>query len=134
MKALVFRGTGGIAWQDVPDPGVEDATDAIGRVDAVTIRGTDLHIVEGDVPEVEPGRFLGHEAMGTVVETGGGVRPGDTVVVSGAGPAGLAAIVTARLCSPGRIVAVDLAEPRLGAARGLGADAAVEAVGSAGAG
>ncbi|MGW3399989.1 alcohol dehydrogenase catalytic domain-containing protein, partial [Streptomyces hydrogenans] len=63
MKALVFRGTGEVAWQEVPDPKVEDAADAIVRVDAVTLCGTDLHIVKGDVPEVEPGRVLGHEAV-----------------------------------------------------------------------
>ncbi|MEE1742915.1 MULTISPECIES: zinc-dependent alcohol dehydrogenase family protein [unclassified Streptomyces] len=215
MKALVFRGPGRIAWQDVPEPVVEDADDAVVRVDAVTICGTDLHIIKGDVPEVTPGRVLGHEAVGTVVEAGtgvrtvrpgdrvliscisacgrcrfcregrygqcrggggwvlghtidgtqaeyvrvpfadlsmhplpaavdshdgvlladifptayevgvlnGGVRPGDTVVVVGAGPIGLATIVGAGLYNPGRIIAVDLAESRLAAARSLGADA-----------
>ncbi|MFF5454635.1 zinc-dependent alcohol dehydrogenase family protein [Streptomyces sp. NPDC012950] len=219
MKAAVFQGPGGIAWQDVPDPGVEDPGDAIVRVDVVTICGTDLHILKGDVPEVTPGRVLGHEAVGTVVETGrdvrtvrpgdrvliscitacgrcrfcregrygqcrggggwilghtvdgtqaeyvrvpfadlsvhllpsavdgfdavlladifptayevgvlnGLVRPADTVVVVGAGPIGLAAIATARLYSPGRIIAVDLAASRLEAARKLGADATVAA-------
>ncbi|MCQ4084809.1 zinc-dependent alcohol dehydrogenase family protein [Streptomyces sp. RB6PN25] len=53
---------------------------------------------------------------------GGGVRPGDTVVVVGAGPIGLATILTAQLYSPGRIVAVDLAPARLEAAKQLGAD------------
>lgn len=57
----------------------------------------------------------------------GAVRPGDTVAVIGAGPIGLAAIVTARLLTPARIIAVDLAESRLQAARRLGADAIVEA-------
>uniref|UniRef100_A0AAU2JY68 Zinc-dependent alcohol dehydrogenase family protein n=1 Tax=Streptomyces sp. NBC_00049 TaxID=2903617 RepID=A0AAU2JY68_9ACTN len=215
MKALVFHGPKQTAWQDVPDPAIKDAADAIVRVDAVTICGTDLHIIKGDVPEVTPGRILGHEAVGTVVEVGGdvrtvrpgdrvliscisscgrcrfcresrygqcrggggwvlghtidgtqseyvrvpfadlsvhllpsavkshdavlladifptsyevgvlngNVRPGDTVVVVGAGPIGLAAIATARLYSPGRIIAVDLAESRLAAARAFGADA-----------
>ncbi|WP_306324739.1 zinc-dependent alcohol dehydrogenase family protein [Streptomyces venezuelae] len=219
MKAAVFQGAGRVAWQDVPDPGIEEPGDAIVRVDAVTICGTDLHILKGDVPEVTPGRVLGHEAVGTVVETGqdvrtvrpgdrvliscitscgrcrfcresrygqcqggggwilghlvdgtqaeyvrvpfadlsvhplpstvdsfdavlladifptayevgvlnGAVRPGDTVVVVGAGPIGLAAIATARLYSPGRIIAVDLAASRLEAARKLGADATVTA-------
>ncbi|MGW0752480.1 zinc-dependent alcohol dehydrogenase family protein [Streptomyces sp. NPDC002587] len=215
MKALVFQGPGRTAWQDVPDPIIKDAADAVVRVDAVTICGTDLHIIKGDVPEVTPGRILGHEAVGTVVETGGdvrtvrpgdrvlvscisscgrcrfcreghygqcrggggwvlghtidgtqaeyvrvpfadlsvhplpsavdshdavlladifptayevgvlngNVRPGDTVVVVGAGPIGLAAITTAGLYSPGRIIAVDLADSRLAAARAFGADA-----------
>ncbi|MFG2295852.1 zinc-dependent alcohol dehydrogenase family protein [Streptomyces sp. NPDC048603] len=219
MKALVFHGPGQTSWEDVPDPSVKDAADAIVRVDAVTICGTDLHIIKGDVPEVTPGRILGHEAVGTVVETGGdvrtvrpgdrvliscisacgrcrfcrearygqcrggggwvlghtidgtqaeyvrvpfadlsvhalpsalasheavlladifptsyevgvlsgGVRPGDTVVVVGAGPIGLAAIATAGLYSPFRTIAVDLAASRLAAARGLGADATVSA-------
>ncbi|WP_314615881.1 alcohol dehydrogenase catalytic domain-containing protein [Streptomyces stackebrandtii] len=85
MKALVFQGPGRIAWQDVPDPVIEDPADAIVRVDVVTICGTDLHILKGDVPEVTPGRVLGHEAVGTVVEAGGdvrSVRPGDRVLVS----------------------------------------------------
>ena len=57
----------------------------------------------------------------------GHVRPGDTVVVVGAGPIGLAAIATARLFTPERIVAVDLAAARLEAARQLGADAVADA-------
>lgn len=57
----------------------------------------------------------------------GKVQPGDTVVVVGAGPIGLAAIATAQLYSPGRIIAVDRAESRLAAARALGADATASA-------
>lgn len=219
MKALVFHGPGKTSWQDVPDPAIEDPADAVVRVDTVTICGTDLHIVKGDVPEVASGRVLGHEAVGTVVDAGSGVRtvrpgdrvlvscisacgrcrfcrenrygqcrggggwilghlvdgtqaeymrvpfadlslhplpsavrseaavlladifptayevgvlagqvaPGDTVVVVGAGPVGLAAIATARFFTPGRIIAVDLADTRLAAARELGADATVNA-------
>jgi alcohol dehydrogenase len=69
----------------VPDPTVQADTDAIVRVDTVTICGTDLHILKGDVPAVTDGRILGHEAVGTVIETGTGVkniRPGDRVLVS----------------------------------------------------
>lgn len=215
MKALVFHGSGKSAWEDVADPGLQDAGDVIVRVDAVTICGTDLHILKGDVPEVRPGTVLGHEAVGEIVETGGDVRtvrpgdrvlvscitacgrcrfcreaaygqcrggggwilghlidgtqaeyvrvphadlsvyplpgamdskdavlladifptayevgvlngqvrPGDTVVVVGAGPVGLAAIATSRLYTPERIIAVDLAPARLDAAKRLGADA-----------
>ncbi|MEU1911361.1 zinc-dependent alcohol dehydrogenase family protein [Streptomyces massasporeus] len=215
MKGFVFHGPGQSAWEDVPDPGIKDPTDVIVRVDTVTICGTDLHILKGDVPEVPSGTVLGHEAVGEIVETGsdvrtvrpgdrvlvscitacgrcrfckdgaygqcqggggwilghlvdgtqaeyvrvphadlsvhplpgalksedavlfadifptayevgvinGGVRPGDTVAVVGAGPIGLAAILTARLYSPERIIAVDLADSRLEAARRFGADA-----------
>ncbi|AWG98447.1 zinc-dependent alcohol dehydrogenase family protein [Rhodococcus ruber] len=214
MKALVFHGPGKRSWEDVPDPRITDPTDAIVRVDAVTICGTDLHILGGDVPEVTDGRILGHEAVGTVVEVGpsvqnlapgdrvlvscitscgrcrfcresrygqclggggwilghlidgtqaelvrvpfadnsthrvpegvsdeqmlmladilptsyevgvlnGCVRPAAVVVIVGAGPIGLAAILATRLLSPSHVVAVDLADSRLEAARELGAD------------
>ncbi|MFF9060379.1 zinc-dependent alcohol dehydrogenase family protein [Streptomyces sp. NPDC101213] len=219
MKGYVFHGPGQSAWEEVPDPGIREATDVIVRVDAVTICGTDLHILKGDVPEVRPGTVLGHEAVGEVVEAGGDVRtvrpgdrvlvscisacgrcrycreavygqcrggggwilghlidgtqaeyvrvpyadlsvyplpgavagedavlladifptsyevgvlngrvrPGDTVVVVGAGPVGLAAVATARLFSPERIVAVDVAASRLEAARKLGAETVADA-------
>ena len=85
MKAIVYHGPGNKAWEEVPDPTVVDDTDAIVRVDAVTICGTDLHILKGDVPDVTEGRILGHEAVGTIVEVGQGVKtvtPGDRVLVS----------------------------------------------------
>ncbi|WP_329331787.1 zinc-dependent alcohol dehydrogenase family protein [Streptomyces sp. NBC_00663] len=215
MKGFVFHGPGQSSWEEVADPGVKEPTDAIVRVDTVTICGTDLHILKGDVPEVRPGTVLGHEAVGEIVEVGGDVRtvrpgdrvlvscitacgrcgycregsygqcrggggwilghlidgtqaeyvrvpyadlsvhalpstldgpdavlladifptayevgvlngrvrPGDTVAVVGAGPVGLAAVATARLFAPERIVVVDVAAPRLDAARALGADA-----------
>jgi alcohol dehydrogenase len=215
---MVFQGPGRVEWTEVPDPVIRDATDAIVRVDAVTICGTDLHILKGDVPEVNPGRILGHEAVGTVVEVGDGVRtlepgdrvlvscisacgacrycregrygqclggggwilghlvdgtqaelvrvpfadlsthrvpdgvddeqmlmladilptsyevgveagrvqPGDTVVIVGAGPIGLAAIMTAKLYSPGCLIVVDRAPARLDAATKLGADVVVD--------
>ena len=66
MKALVYHGPGQKAWEEVPDPTIAADTDAIVRVDAVTICGTDLHILKGDVPAVTDGRILGHEAVGTV--------------------------------------------------------------------
>ena len=55
-------------------PVIVDDTDAIVRVDAVTICGTDLHILKGDVPAVTDGRILGHEAVGTVESVGAGVK------------------------------------------------------------
>ena len=85
MKALVYHGPGQRAWETVPDPTIKAPTDAIVRIDTSTICGTDLHILKGDVPEVEPGTILGHEAVGTVVEIGDAVttlEPGDRVLVS----------------------------------------------------
>ncbi|GHJ42316.1 alcohol dehydrogenase catalytic domain-containing protein [Streptomyces sp. TS71-3] len=85
MKALVFHGSGRLAWEAVPDPGVQEAGDAVVRVEATTICGTDLDILRGEGPAVRPGTVLGHEAVGEVVETGPEVRavqPGDRVVVS----------------------------------------------------
>ncbi len=217
MKAVVYHGPGRKAWEEVPKPEIAADTDAIVRVDSVTICGTDLHILKGDVPAVTDGRILGHEAVGTVeavgsgvktVKTGdrvlvscisacgtcrycrdgsygqclggggwilghkidgtqaeyvrvpfadtstyqvpegvsdeqilmladilptgyevgvlnGGVRPGDVVAVVGSGPVGLAAIMGSRLYSPSHVVAVDLADARLEAAKQFGADVTV---------
>jgi alcohol dehydrogenase len=217
MKALVYHGPGQRSWDLVPDPEIAEPTDAIVRIDSATICGTDLHILKGDVPEVTPGTILGHEAVGTIVETGsavttvfpgdrvliscitscgrcrfckdghyglctggggwifghtinglqaelarvpfadtsvykvpegladedvlfladilptayevgvlnGGVQPGDTVAVIGAGPIGLATIMTAKLFTPGHIVAIDLADARLAKALDFGADSVI---------
>ena len=217
MKALVYHGPGQKAWEDVPDPTIAADTDAIIKVDAVTICGTDLHILKGDVPAVTAGRILGHEAVGTVQEVGPGVKnvkpgdrvlvscitscgacrfcregsygqclggggwilghkidgtqaelvrvpfadtstfpvpdgvsdeevlmladigptgyevgvlngkvaPGDTVAVVGAGPIGLSVIMGAKLFSPAHVVAIDLADSRLEAAKRFGADVTI---------
>jgi alcohol dehydrogenase len=69
----------------VSDPTIEQPIDAIVRIDSTTICGTDLHILKRDVPDVKPGTILGHEAIGTVVETGSAVTTlsaGDRVLVS----------------------------------------------------
>jgi alcohol dehydrogenase len=218
MKALVYEGPGKRVWAPVPDPSIREPTDALVEIDTTTICGTDLHILKGDVPAVEPGRILGHEAVATVVETGAGVTrfakddrvlvscitacgtcrfcregryglcvggggwilghridglqaelarvpfadtsmyavpetledeqvlfladilptayevgvlagrvgPGDTVAIVGAGPIGLAAVLTARLLTPGRIVVIDLDASRLERARALGADVVLD--------
>src|ERR1700758_2337864 len=217
MKALVYNGPGLRSWEEKPDPEIQETTDVIVRIDSATICGTDLHILKGDVPEVVPGTILGHEAVGTVVETGsavtslergdrvlvscitscgrcrfckegryglctggggwifghlidglqaeyarvpfadtsvykvpeslsneqvlfladilptayevgvlnGRVEPGDTVAIVGAGPIGLATIMTAKLHTPGWIIAIDLADARLEKALEFGADFAV---------
>lgn len=214
MRAVVYHGPGQKAWEEVPDPVILDDTDAIVRVDAVTICGTDLHILKGDVAAVTDGRILGHEAVGTVESVGAGVknvkvgdrvlvscitacgacrfcrdgsygqclggggwilghkidgtqaehvrvpfadtstypapagvsdeqllmladilptgyevgvlngqvRPGDVVAVVGAGPIGLSAMMGARLFSPSHVVAIDMADSRLEAAKTFGAD------------
>src|SRR6187200_3089124 len=85
MKALVYHGPGKRAWEEVPDAVIQESTDAVVRVDAVTICGTDLHILGGDVPEVVNGRILGHEAVGPVTAVGSAVQKlavGDRVLVS----------------------------------------------------
>jgi len=217
MKALIFNGPGEKVWDTKADPVIVDPNDAIVRIDSSTICGTDLHILKGDVPEVTPGTVLGHEAVGTIVETGaavttfaegdrvlvscitscgrcrfckeahyglctggggwifghlidglqaeyarvpfvdtsvykvpdglsdeqvlfladilptayevgvlnGKVDAGDTVVIVGAGPIGLATIMTAKLYTPARIVAIDLADSRLEKARVFGADVTI---------
>jgi alcohol dehydrogenase len=84
MKALVYHGPGSKAWEEVPDAAVQEPTDVVVRIDTTTICGTDLHILHGDVATVEPGRILGHEAVGTVTEVGPAVTSfavGDRVLV-----------------------------------------------------
>lgn len=85
MKALVYHGPGRKSWDEVPDPVIQHPTDVIVRMVATTICGTDLHILKGDTPEVEPGRILGHEGIGEVTEIGSGVTQlhvGDRVILS----------------------------------------------------
>ncbi|MFZ2501671.1 MAG: alcohol dehydrogenase catalytic domain-containing protein [Nocardioides sp.] len=85
MKALVYHGPGQKAWQDVPDPELQEPTDAIVEIECTTICGTDLHILKGDVPAVVPGRILGHEGVGVVTQVGSActqVKVGDRVIIS----------------------------------------------------
>jgi len=85
MKALVYKGPGRKAWEDVPEPAILQPTDVIVRMVATTICGTDLHILKGDVPEVETGRILGHEGIGVITEVGDGVTRlavGDRVILA----------------------------------------------------
>jgi 2-desacetyl-2-hydroxyethyl bacteriochlorophyllide A dehydrogenase len=85
MIAAVFKGNGRLAIEDVPIPEVKESTDVILRVEAASICGTDVHIL--DVPPGHPateGAILGHEFAGEVVSCGQGVthlQPGDKVVV-----------------------------------------------------
>ncbi|OLR94476.1 alcohol dehydrogenase catalytic domain-containing protein [Actinokineospora bangkokensis] len=85
MRALRYEGPGRPVWTVTSDPAPLVPTDAVVAVDAVTLCGTDLHILRGDVPEVVAGTILGHEAVGTVEAVGSAVasvRPGDRVLVS----------------------------------------------------
>lgn len=85
MKALVYHGPGKKAWEEKPKPQIKVATDVIVKILKTTICGTDLHIMKGDVPEVEDGRIIGHEGVGIVEETGSAVsnfKPGDHVLIS----------------------------------------------------
>ncbi|ODV58501.1 zinc-dependent alcohol dehydrogenase family protein [Ascoidea rubescens DSM 1968] len=85
MKALVYGGPGLKAWKSVPIPTILKATDAIVKITSTTICGTDLHILKGDVPEVTPGRILGHEAIGIVEKIGQNIqnfKNGQRVIVS----------------------------------------------------
>ena len=85
MKALVYKGPGEKRWEEVPEPKLIESTDVIVRMVATTICGTDLHILNGDVPEVGPGRVLGHEGIGVITEIGSGVTQldvGDRVILA----------------------------------------------------
>ena len=84
MKAIVFHKVGDIRLDDVKEPAVKDKYDAIVRLTASAICGTDLHFVRGTVPNMIPGTILGHEGVGIVEEVGKGVRnlcKGDRVVI-----------------------------------------------------
>lgn len=84
MKALTWHGQHDIRCESVPDPTIEDGRDAIIKVTACAICGSDLHIYQGSIPEMESGDVIGHEAMGEVVEVGRdnkALKVGDRVVV-----------------------------------------------------
>src|SRR5262249_40193520 len=84
MRALCWFGTNDVRLADVDDPRVEAPTDAIIKVTACGICGSDLHLIDGVVPAMEKGDVLGHETMGEVVEVGRYVKRlqvGDRVVV-----------------------------------------------------
>jgi threonine dehydrogenase-like Zn-dependent dehydrogenase len=84
MKAVVFHGIGEISLDTIDDPKIKVPTDAIIRITASAICGTDLHMVRGTLGPMEPGTVLGHEAVGVVEQVGSAVRnfkPGDRVVI-----------------------------------------------------
>jgi threonine dehydrogenase-like Zn-dependent dehydrogenase len=84
MKAVTWHGRRDVRVEDVPDPAIEEPTDAIVRVTSSGICGSDLHLYEVLGPFMGEGDVLGHEPMGIVEEVGGAVsdlKPGDRVVV-----------------------------------------------------
>lgn len=84
MKAVVFHGVGDIRIDDVSEPKLQDPTDAIVKLTASAICGTDLHMIRGTMPGMKPGTILGHEGVGIVQEIGSDVRNlrvGDRVVI-----------------------------------------------------
>ena len=84
MRAVVYRGPGHVEVDDVTDPEIADARDAVVRVTTSAICGSDLHFLHGKAP-LEPGDTIGHEAVGVVERAGDDMKrfgPGDRVVVS----------------------------------------------------
>jgi threonine dehydrogenase-like Zn-dependent dehydrogenase len=84
VKALTWHGKGDVRCETVPDQSIQHPRDAIIKVTACTICGSDVHLYDGVMPAMERGDVLGHETMGEVVEVGSGVhnlKAGDRVVV-----------------------------------------------------
>ncbi len=84
MKAVVFHGIGDIRLDDVPEPKIEQPTDAIVRLTTSAICGTDLHMIRGTMPGMISGTIMGHEGVGIVEDVGSDVRNlnvGDRVVI-----------------------------------------------------
>lgn len=85
MKAVCWHGANDVRVENVPDPRILNPRDAIIKVTATTICGSDLHIYDGYIPSMQPGDIIGHEFMGEVVDIGREVKQlqiGDRVVVS----------------------------------------------------
>ncbi|HET8718987.1 MAG TPA: zinc-dependent alcohol dehydrogenase [Nocardioidaceae bacterium] len=84
MKALTWHGKRDVRVEEVPDPTIQDPTDAIIKVTSTAICGSDLHLYEVLGPFLSPGDILGHEPMGIVEAVGSDVthiKPGDRVVI-----------------------------------------------------
>ncbi|WP_428487460.1 zinc-dependent alcohol dehydrogenase [Rhodopila sp.] len=84
MKAVVWHAIGDIRLDEVPEPKIEQPTDAVVRLTASAICGTDLHFVRGTFSGMKPGTILGHEGVGVVEQVGADVRNfdvGDRVVI-----------------------------------------------------
>src|SRR5712671_1429456 len=84
MKAVVFHDVGDIRLEEVPEPKLREPTDAVVRLTASAICGTDLHMVRGTLPGMKAGTILGHEGVGIVEALGEQVRNfavGDRVII-----------------------------------------------------
>ena len=84
MRALCWHGKGDVRVDTVPDPKIEHPRDAVIKITACAICGSDLHLLDGYQPTMESGDILGHENMGEVIELGSEVtnlKVGDRVVV-----------------------------------------------------
>jgi threonine dehydrogenase-like Zn-dependent dehydrogenase len=84
MKAVVWQGKRDVRVETVPDPVIQEPTDAIVKITSSGLCGSDLHLYEVMGPYMTPGDVLGHEPMGIVEEVGSevtGIVPGDRVVV-----------------------------------------------------
>lgn len=100
MKANCWLGKHRISVEEIPDPKILNATDAIVKITSTAICGSDLHLYNGLMPTMEKGDVLGHEFMGEVVEVGQGVRTlkvGDRVVVPFPIACGVCAMCTSEL-------------------------------------
>jgi threonine dehydrogenase-like Zn-dependent dehydrogenase len=84
MKALTWQGKRDVRVETVPDPTIQEPTDAIVKITSTAICGSDLHLYEVLGMYLDPGDILGHEPMGIVEEVGSEVthiKPGDRVVI-----------------------------------------------------
>ena len=109
MKAVVFHGVGDIRLDDVPEPTIQQPTDAIVRITSSAICGTDLHFIRGSAPDMEPGTILGHEGVGVVEALGADVRNlevGDRVLIPSTIACGNCAY-----CRAGYFAQCDVANP-----------------------
>lgn len=110
MRAVVFHGVGDLRIDNVPDPKLQQPTDAIVRITTAAICGTDLHFVRGTVPNMVPGTVIGHEGVGVVEEVGKGVRNfkrGDRVLLSAVLGCG-----SCSFCRAGQFSQCDVINPR----------------------
>jgi threonine dehydrogenase-like Zn-dependent dehydrogenase len=69
MKALVWKGVGKVAVEEVPRPAIGQPHEAIVKITSTTICGSDLHLYHGSIPAMRKGDILGHECMGIVDES-----------------------------------------------------------------